>query len=91
MAEWIAYAEVEPFGDRLDWLRTGVLASLWANMNRKKGTPAFKPEDFMPDSPEKRIVKKRKQTPAEMKALFMPLAEAGKARAAQEAKRAARG
>ena len=46
--EWIAYFEIEPFGDA--WLRTAMLASLIANANRntdEKPEP-FTAQDFMP-------------------------------------------
>lgn len=48
LAEWEAFNEIEPIGDDRADLRTGILASLWANMHRRKGSPAFKPTDFMP-------------------------------------------
>lgn len=47
-AEWMAYAQLEPWGeDRAD-LRAGIVAATMANsMRGKKGKP-FKPADFMP-------------------------------------------
>lgn len=46
--EWIAYFDLEPFGD--DWLRTATLASLVANSNRdtEKRPEPFTPEEFLP-------------------------------------------
>jgi hypothetical protein len=52
ISEWIAFSELEPFGEQIDWLRTGVLASLIANVNRQKGAKPFKPTDFMPEEPK---------------------------------------
>ena len=46
--EWIAYYSIEPFGDRMDDLRAGILASVTANANRGKDVPAFAPLDFIP-------------------------------------------
>ena len=48
--EWIAYSEVEPFGEWRADLRAGIIASTIANcLSRKKGRPAFKPSQFMPE------------------------------------------
>lgn len=46
-SEWMAYAQIEPFGEERADLRMGVLASLVSNMFRKAGTTAAKPEDFL--------------------------------------------
>ena len=54
VAEWIAYYNLEPFGFTTDWLRTGVVAAMIANVNRKKGTKAAMPEDFVPNKRKKR-------------------------------------
>ena len=45
----MVYASVRPFGPQAAFLRTGILASLTANIHRdpKKGKP-FTPQDFMP-------------------------------------------
>lgn len=45
---WQAYSSIEPFGEERADLRMGILASLIANVNRKKGSKAYKPEQFMP-------------------------------------------
>lgn len=61
---WMAYYEIEPWGeDRAD-LRAGIVAATVANAYRARG-PALKPGDFMPvfDKP-------RQQTQAEQLALF---------------------
>ena len=59
MAEWIAYYGIEPFGERAEWLRTGVLASVIANTHRSKSSKLFTPEDFMPRFEEKKVVPKQ--------------------------------
>lgn len=51
ISEWIAFANVEPFGeDRAD-LRAGIIASTIANANRDpdKRKKPFTPAEFMPD------------------------------------------
>jgi hypothetical protein len=50
VAEWKAYYSIEPFGEARADLRTGILASLIANVHRdrKKRPEPFVPEDFMP-------------------------------------------
>lgn len=48
LTEWLAYAQVEPFGEERADLRAGIVAATVANVNRAKGTPAAKPTDFMP-------------------------------------------
>lgn len=50
-AEWIAYYNVEPFGEERGDLRNGIVAAAIVNTaaNRKSGAPAT-PGDFMPFS-----------------------------------------
>jgi hypothetical protein len=47
-AEWQAYCSLEPFGPPAEFWRAGLLASILANVHRKKNQAPFKPEDFMP-------------------------------------------
>lgn len=51
LAEWMAYAQLEPFGEEREDLRAGIVASTIANANRdpKKRKKPFAPEDFIPD------------------------------------------
>jgi hypothetical protein len=58
-AEWIAYIELEPFGEERGDLRSAIIASTIANAFRKKGARLFKPEDFMPDFDGSRRTAKR--------------------------------
>lgn len=46
--EWMAYYDLEPFGD--EWPRTALIASLIAEANRdpEARSEPFTPEDFMP-------------------------------------------
>jgi hypothetical protein len=47
LSEWMAYAQLEPWGEERADLRAGIIASTQANsMKGKKGKP-FKPQDFM--------------------------------------------
>ena len=54
ITEWMAFYQLEPFGDMRADLRSGVIASTFANANRTKHARPFTPEDFMPfiDRPE---------------------------------------
>lgn len=67
LTELMAYYEMEPFGPWRGDLAAGIVASTIANVYRKKGAPAFKPEDFMPkfrgleDGPRKQSVEEMKQ------------------------------
>jgi len=49
LGEWVAYhTYIETIGDTRQDLRTGIIASTIANVNRGKNRPAFKPNEFMP-------------------------------------------
>ena len=48
MAEFIALDRVDPWGEWRADLRSGVIASTIANVNRGKKAEAFTPKDFMP-------------------------------------------
>lgn len=48
ITEWAAYYMLEPFGeDRAD-LRSGIIASTVANVNRAEKQEPYTPHDFMP-------------------------------------------
>lgn len=47
LTEWMAYFELEPFGEERSDFRNALLCSLIANVFRGKGRRA-KPKDFMP-------------------------------------------
>lgn len=64
VAEWMAYASIEPFGERNRDLSIGILTSYLVNINRdtKKRKTPFPASDFMPPSFETRRKKgKRKK------------------------------
>ncbi len=46
-ALWVAEYRIAPFGDMREDLRAGVVGSVIANVNRRKGSPPFKPGDFV--------------------------------------------
>ncbi|MCB0073270.1 MAG: DUF4035 domain-containing protein [Caldilineaceae bacterium] len=50
LAEWMAFYQVEPFGDVRGDLQAGIVASTLANVyrDRKKKPKPYKPEEFMP-------------------------------------------
>lgn len=49
-SEWMAFAELEPFGEERADLRSAIVAAVFANANRdrKKRPRPFAPADFMP-------------------------------------------
>jgi len=46
-AEWIAYAQVEPWGEQRADLRAALICKILADINTPKGKAAPKLEDFM--------------------------------------------
>ena len=59
--EWMAYFSLQPFGHYREDLRTGILASLIANIHKDKSRANFKPRDFMPfvDNPDDQLIEPR--------------------------------
>lgn len=55
LQEWMAYAQVEPFGETRADLRAAIVASTVANVFRGKKQRAFKPADFMPKFGEEAV------------------------------------
>lgn len=47
-AEWMAFHDMEPFGEERADLRSAIVASTVANAHRGKRQRRSKPEDFMP-------------------------------------------
>lgn len=50
----LAYGRVEPFGEQRADLRSGIIASTVANVNRGRRQKAFQPTDFMPYPPRRK-------------------------------------
>jgi hypothetical protein len=64
----MAYYSLEPWTqDRADW-RAGMIASVIANVNRGRGTPAYTAQQFMPTFGPRQPVKV--QSTESMKAAF---------------------
>ncbi len=82
-SEWLAYDEVEPFGERRADLRSGIIAATVANVSRPKGRRVYKPKDFMPDF-EKR---QRKMSGVEMGISFQQFAQLHNAQVAAKKRR----
>lgn len=62
VAEWAAYHRISPIGAYRSDIQAGIVASTVANVNRGKGTKAFKATDFMikpPESKRQRLAKNR--------------------------------
>lgn len=62
LAEWQAYAMLEPFGSPAHAFDAGVIAATVANVHRGKGRDPFTPADFMPQITK---AKSREQVAAE--------------------------
>lgn len=60
-AGWLAYNEIDPFGEERADLRAGIIASVTANAFGKRGS-SHRPRDFMPDFDRR----SRQQTVMEM-------------------------
>lgn len=63
LTEWMAYAGLEPFGEVRADLRSGIVASVIANVNRdpKRRPRAFEPGDFMPKFEDEKPTKTARQ------------------------------
>ena len=69
LSEWMAYYQLDPFGNVREDLQAGIVASTIANVNRGKNDKAFQPSDFMP------LMEKSEQTVDDMKSLMDALAK----------------
>jgi hypothetical protein len=70
--DWIDYYGIEPFGEERADMRAGIVAATIANcLARKKGKPAFRPDQFMPkfEKPVKKEPKTADQLFEKVKAL----------------------
>lgn len=70
LSEWMAFYQLEPFGDYRADYRSGVVASTFANAHRAKDASPFRPEDFMPFLEKKRTVDETPLNVARFKAMF---------------------
>lgn len=77
-AEWVAFAQLEPFGSSREDARAGVVAALIANANRdteKRSTP-FEPADFFSTLGEGAAPAQQEQTPEEQLAIMQKITDA---------------
>ena len=51
VAEWMAYNQLEPFGEWAAFWRSGLIASILANIYRSRNAKEATPKDFMPPDP----------------------------------------
>lgn len=49
LSEWMAYAQLEPWGFEVDMYAAAISAAAVYNVNRKKGKKPFSPSDFIPE------------------------------------------
>ncbi len=70
LTEWMAYYQLEPFGDYRADYRSGVVASTFANAHRAKDANPFRPEDFMPFLEKKKPQEEIPLNVARFKAMF---------------------
>jgi len=61
LAEWMAFAQLEPFGSEADYVGPAIIASTMANIHRGKGKKAFSIDDFMPKKKKKQTVEEALQ------------------------------
>ncbi len=70
-SEWLAYSQVDPFGEERADLRAAIIASTVANSVRGKGQRSFTPEDFMPKwGNEQHIGQSVEEMKSKMRAAF---------------------
>jgi len=81
----MAYYAIEPFGQYPKYYRTGIVASIIANVHRGKRSQAFRPEDFMPKEPK--ISMPRSQTIEEQKSVLQSIFDLTKRRTQGNKKR----
>jgi len=49
LTEWMAFYQIEPFGDRRQDIQAAIIAQTIANVHRRQGTPPYRLSDFMAD------------------------------------------
>jgi hypothetical protein len=73
LSEWMAFYQLEPFGDfRADY-RSALMTSTFANAHRHKDSPPFSPEDFMPFIERQPSMSDAKSNAMRLKAMFSHL------------------
>jgi len=77
LSEWMAYNNLEPFGEERADARSGIVAATIANVHRGKNTRPYEPKDFMP-----KFGPAKEQTPDEMKSMAKLITSMYEAKAA---------
>ena len=78
---WVAFLNIDPQGERRADLRTGIIASTLANINKKKDTKAYDASDFMPSFKAYEIKAKQSkggQTLEQMKSILLSIHKTNK-------------
>ncbi|MBK7082350.1 MAG: hypothetical protein IPH55_17035 [Betaproteobacteria bacterium] len=74
IAEWMAFAGMEPFGAEVADLRAGLMPALTVNMNRAEGADTISPFEFFPwhekPAPAKPVELSPEETAARIKAML---------------------
>ena len=85
--EWMAFYSLEPWGNVQDEYQAGIVSATIANVNRKKGSKAYRATDFFPIRGEK----KKAQSQEELKSVLIGLVKSTKGKKrAKKKKRAKR-
>lgn len=72
MTEWLAYYKLEPFGQERDNWHAALIASILANINRRKNAPATPISEFMYKDRDSRKQAETQGFLAGLKALAKP-------------------
>jgi hypothetical protein len=75
-SEWLAFYQVDPFGEERADLRAGINSAVIANIHRGGGIKAFTAADFMPQFDRQEVT----QTPEQMMAVMLAVDAAQQAR-----------
>lgn len=77
LTEWMAFANIEPFGAESEYLGSAIVAATVANVNRNpKRGKAFEVKDFLPRfGASKQTVEEQLQIAAMLTAAYNPEAE----------------
>ena len=70
LTEWMAFYQMEPFGDFRADVRSGIVAATFANANRARDAKPFTPEDFMPFIDKQPTKNETKINATRLKAMF---------------------
>jgi len=80
IAFWVAYYKMDPWDETREDLRTGIVSSVIANVNKGKSGRPFTPADFMPkfDKVEETKSKSKTSDEGEMVEMMRAFSDASK-------------